>query len=211
VLHRLSADAFDYGRATGDSLCFWHEDGDDFHYAVGREDWAPLAVAGFCLTSNIRCSDWLDDSLQAHTFVTHEIIGSWRFANRDVLEGFGSRLDERISFPSRLHPTTGSAEQDTIPFISVNEMAELFAMSWKRAHLVSPFLFLGNSDPYVCLDRHHVLRSVRKANEYAIERVLAWLAIWLEARGLKVDRKSQLVHLSGYEPLYYRSSAHMWP
>jgi len=43
------------------------------------------------------------------------------------------------------------------------------------------------------------------------KRVLAWLAIWLEARGLKVDRKSQLVHLSGYEPLYYRSSADMWP
>jgi hypothetical protein len=48
---------------------------------------------------------------------------------------------------------------------------------------------------------------VHQTNEHARERVLSWLAIWLEARGLTVDRKQQLVHLPGYEALFYQSSA----
>jgi hypothetical protein len=120
----------------------------NFHYAVGRENWVPLAVAGFCLTTNGQCGDWLADSLRARAWVTREEIGSWRSANCAVLDELGSRLDEQISFPSRLHPTTGIAEQDTVPFIAASEMAELFSLAWQRAHLASTFLFLGNPDPY---------------------------------------------------------------
>jgi hypothetical protein len=129
ALHQLSADGFDYERATGDSLCFWHENGDDFHYALGRDGWAPLAVAGFCLTANRQCRARLDDILRERTWVTPEIVNSWREANGPVLDAFGSRLDERFSFPSRLHPTTGIAEHDTVPFVPVVEMAELFALT----------------------------------------------------------------------------------
>ncbi|MFL9936486.1 hypothetical protein P0D88_47620 [Paraburkholderia sp. RL18-103-BIB-C] len=211
ALHQLSADAFDYERASGDSLCFWHEDGDDVQYALGRDDWVPIAVAGFCLTANRQCRTWLDDHLRARTWATPEIIDSWRLANSTVLDAFGSGLDERISFPSRLHPTTGIAEQDTVPFVPAVEMAELFALMWQRAHLVSPFLFLANSDPYVTLHSHHVLRSVHQANEHATERAVAWLSIWLEARGLTVDRKLELVRLPGYQPLSSRSYDEMWP
>jgi hypothetical protein len=51
---------------------------------------------------------------------------------------------------------------------------------------------------------------MRAANEHAMQRALAWLSIWLEARGFSIDRQSHLVYLPGYQPLYYRSSAEMW-
>lgn len=209
ALHRLSIREFDYGRASADAQCHWHSDGGNFHYALGRDDWVPLAVAGFCLTSSRQCLAWLDESLRLRTGVSQDVIDGWRRANQPVLQAYGSRLDQRVSFPSR-QQDTGIVEMDTVPFIAVTEMAELFALAWQRAHLNSPFVFLGNSAPYVALGGHHVLRAVRDANEYALERTLEWLALWLEARGLTVDRRRHVVHMPGYQALYYRGSAEMW-
>jgi hypothetical protein len=36
---------------------------------------------------------------------------------------------------------------------------------------------------------HHTPRLAAQTNEHALERVLEWLALWLEARGLTVDRR----------------------
>jgi hypothetical protein len=102
--------------------------------------------------------------------------------------------------------STGIAEKDLVPFVQASEMAELFALTWQRARTASPLFFLGNSDQYAALVNHHALRSVYQANEHAIERVMEWLAIWFEARGLTVDRKQSLVNQPGYRALFYKPS-----
>jgi hypothetical protein len=58
---------------------------------------------------------------------------------------------------------------------------------------------------------HHTLRLAAQTNEHALERVLGWMALWLEARGLNVDRREQVVCLPGYQALYFRTSAEQWP
>ncbi|CAN7793969.1 hypothetical protein LJR267_009445 [Paraburkholderia hospita] len=204
--HRSSAEQFDFDRATRDSVSFWYSNEDEFRHAVGRDDWAPLAVVGLSLMGSRRCLQWLDEGLRASLWVTHDVLESWHTSNHSVLHRIGERLDDRISFPAYLIPATGNEEQDVVPFINAPEMAEVFSMTWHRAQLASPFVFLSSSDPYVTLNNHHVLRSVHQTNEHARERVLSWLTIWLEARGLTVDRKQQLVHLPGYQALFYQSS-----
>ena len=208
-LHWLHADGFRRPEADVDALCAWHEDGEGFHYAIGQNDWAPLAVAGFCLTENDECRAWLDEALCARVWITHDVLASWHRANRSALHGFGARLDERMA-PLRTPPTV-DPEHETARFIRASEMAELFALTWARHHVTSPFRRLGNSVAYNALARHHALRLASQANEHALERVVEWLAVWLEARGLKIDRKERLVYLPGYQALYFRSDAQMWP
>jgi hypothetical protein len=208
-LHQLSAEHFDAATATGDSLCSWHADGDGFHYAVGADDWVPLAVAGFCLTTSWQYAAWLDQTLCHRAWMKDDVLESWHTANRSVLLGFGARLDQQGRSSARTWPSPDT-EQDLAPLLKVGEMAELFAITWQRFHVVSPFRVLGNTEPYERLGAHHALRHAHQANEHALERVLAWLSLWLEARGMTVDRNGQRVHLPGYRALYYRSSAEMW-
>lgn len=207
--HQLHADGFRRVDADVDALCAWHEDGEGFHYAIGRDDWVPLAVAGFCLSENDECRAWLDETLGARVWITHDLLASWHGANRAVLYGFGVRLDENR--PPLCSPAPGAGhELEIAPLISATEMAELFALTWKRYHLASPFRKLGNSVAYNSLGFHHTLRLASQTNEHAIERVVEWLALWFEARGLKVDRKERTVYLPGYQALFYRSDAEMW-
>ncbi|MEX3969803.1 hypothetical protein [Paraburkholderia caribensis] len=209
ALHQLHAAGFSRGDAEVDALCAWHEDGDIFHYAIGRDDWAPLAVAGFCLSDNDECRAWLDEALRARVWLTHDMLAAWHGANRPVLYGCGVKLEQ--SGP-KLQALAGVGhEQEIAPLIRATEMAELFALTWKRHHLVSPFRKLGNSVAYNALGMHHTLRLASQTNEHALERVVEWLALWFEARGLKVDRVEKTVYLPGYQALFYRSDAQMWP
>ncbi|CAG4923468.1 hypothetical protein [Paraburkholderia gardini] len=147
ALHQLSAEHFDVATATGDSLCSWHADGEGFHYAVGADDWVPLAVAGFFLTTNGQCTAWLDDSLRERTWMSPDVLESWHATNRPVLTGFGSRLEQQRRLPARPAVPT-DLEQDLAPLAKASEMAELFALTWQRFHVVSPFRVLGDTEPY---------------------------------------------------------------
>jgi hypothetical protein len=208
-LHRLHVDGFERSRASTDALCAWHEDGEGFHFAVGRDDWAPLAAAGFCLTDNDECRAWLDEALRTRAWIAHDMLASWHDANRDVMRGFGARLDEHNA--QRHAPSVAGSEHEVAPLVKANEMAELFALTWKRYYLSSPFQRLGNSAAFNRLALHHTLRLAAQTNEHALERVLEWLALWLEARGLTVDRREHLVYMPGYQALYFRSDAGQWP
>jgi hypothetical protein len=209
ALHQKHADGFRRADADVDALFAWHEDGEGFHYAVGRDDWAPLAVAGFCLSDNDECRAWLDEALRARVWITHDVLASWYGANCAVLDEFGVRLDENRP-PLQPASVTGP-EQELAPLLRATEMAELFALTWKRHHLASPFRKLGDSIAYNALGIHHTLRLAFQTNEHALERVVEWLALWLEAGGLKVDRKDKTVYLPGYQALYFQSDAEQWP
>lgn len=207
--HQLHADGFDRARADGDALCAWHADGEGYHYAIGRDDWAPLAVAGFYLSGNDECRAWLNEALRSRVWIGHNMLDSWHGANRAVLDGFGVRIDSNK--PPLRRASASVHEQEIAPLIKATEMAELFALTWKRHHLASPFLKFGDSVAYATLSLHHAVRLAAQANEHALDRVIEWLALWLEARGLKVDRNDQTVYLPGYQALFFRSDAEMWP
>jgi len=209
ALHQLHAAGFRRGDAEVDALCAWHEDGDIFHYAIGRDDWAPLAVAGFCLSDNDECRAWLDEALRTRTWIPHDMLSSWHGANLKVMRGFGARLVERSA--QQHGASVWRSEHDVAPLVKADEMAELFAVTWRRYYQPSPFRRLGNSAAFNRLALHHTLRLAAQTNEHALERVLEWLALWLEARGLTVDRREQLVNMPGYQALYFRSDAAQWP
>ncbi|NVI09135.1 hypothetical protein [Paraburkholderia youngii] len=209
ALHQLHADGFQWSNARADALCAWHEDGEGYHYAIGRENWAPLAVAGLSLIGNGQCRAWLDETVQVRLGIGQDVLASWYSANRPVLDGLRASIDACTS-PDAAASMSG-AERDIAPLLKAGEIAELFALTWRRYHLASPFSRLGNSAPYNRLAVHHALRIAAQTNLHALERALEWLTLWLEARGMRVDREAQSVELPGYQALYFRSDAGMWP
>lgn len=146
-----------------------HADGEGFHYAVGRDDWAPLAVAGFCLTDNDECRAWLNDAIRVRFWLTHDVLASWHAANQPVLRGFRGRRENHGPGQRVLLDATGEHERQP-------------------------------SD--------HPLKRVLVRLSREPQRVMS---LWLEARGLTVDRRAQLVYLPGYQALYFRSDAEQWP
>ncbi|CAE6839201.1 hypothetical protein R69746_06837 [Paraburkholderia aspalathi] len=205
--HREGAGMFHYAGAARDDLCFWYREGEDtYSYAVGKDDWPPLAVVGFSLAANAAFHDTLNDGIQSRLWLNSRdgILNSWRLANVDTLHSLGHRLDD-VSGPVRAPDDTSNFERDMIPFVEGSETASLIAMAWQRTHIDSPVFFLANSRAYAALVSHQAISSAIKAADQALERAFEWLSIWLESRGVEVDRESGLVHLPGYQALFYRT------
>jgi hypothetical protein len=102
-----------------------------------------------------------------------------------VLHGFGTRVGDQRKRQAPAWITTTS-ERELVPLVAANEIAEPFSLTWRRYHLASPCLRLGDYVPYRILGGHHTLRLTAQTNEHALERVFEWLALWIETR----DRKS---------------------
>ncbi len=130
---------------------------------------------------------------------------SWRIANVPALDSLGHRLDDAFR-PAALSGSADNLERDVIPLVDATEMASMFAMTWQRAHIDSPIFFLCNSGAYAALVSHHSFRRSIMATDHALKCVFEWLALWLESRGVEVDRERKLVHLSGYQALFYRAA-----
>jgi hypothetical protein len=205
--HRHRASAFEFDRAHLDNLCYSYSDGDFSYLAVGRDDWAPLAVAGFSLMSQPQCRAWLNENLRSRVWVKGEALESWHAENRPVFAKVVARPDRQFVAPINLAMVTDIGEKDQVPLLEASEIAELFALAWQRARVALPFFFLANSAQYAALLDHHALRFACEANEHALERAIDWLATWFEARGLAVDRERSLVNLPGYRALFHRAPA----
>jgi hypothetical protein len=205
--HRHRASAFEFDRANLDSLCYSYNDGDFSYLAIGRDDWAPLAVAGFSSVNQPQCRTWLNENLRSRVWVGTEALESWHAMNRPVFAKVGARPDRKSVSPMDLAMGTDIGEMDQVLFVEASEIAELFALAWQRARVASPFFFLANSKQYAALLGHHALRFACEANEHALERAIDWLATWFEVRGLAVDRERTLVNLPGYRALFHRAPA----
>jgi hypothetical protein len=125
------------------------------------------------------------------------------------MRGFGARLDERSA--EQQAPSVAGSENEIAPLVK--------RMRWRNSSrsrgsdTTSPLRSsgLGNSAAFNRLAIHHTLRLAAQTNEHALDRVLEWLALWLEARGLTIHRREQLVYMPGYQALYFRSDAAQWP
>ena len=192
--HRRDEAAFDYGMAQHDDLCLYYRDGGDeaYRYAVGRNEWAPLVIAGLILAPTLRCEQVAQESLISRLAADTDVLASWREANADV---FGT-LRDGVEGPRLCEPLTSSDfdERKTATLLGTAEIASLLAMCWQRARLESPVYFRANSEAYVMLATHHAMIHASSSAEHALERALEWLTVWFESRGLRVDRARRLVN-----------------
>lgn len=205
--HREAARAFRFAGAARDDLCFWYrEDEDTYCYAVGKDDWAPLAVVGFSLVANRACEDALNSGIASSLWLNSrdDVLRSWRHANAVALHSLGQRPANDAGAVHALNQSS-DLEREVIPSVDGAEMASLFATTWRRRYVDSPVFFLANSQAYALLHSHQAIKSSANAAAHALECVFEWLAVWLESRGVDVDRENWLVHLPGYQALFYRA------
>jgi hypothetical protein len=122
--HRHRASAFEFDRAHLDNLCYSYSDGDFSYLAVGRDDWAPLAVAGFSLVSQPQCRAWLNENLRSRVWVGGEALESWHAENRPVFAKVVARPDRQFVAPINLAMVTDIGEKDQVPLLEASEIAE---------------------------------------------------------------------------------------
>lgn len=204
--HRTAAASFDFRAAGCDELCFSYNDGEDvFSYAVGRDGWAPLAVAGLALEPGARSAAILEAAVVTRLWADGPAVRSWVAANEGAFEAMREREDPALAVMVR-PMNSDDFECDVIPRLSAVEMGAEFVRAWQRARADYPVLFLANSPAQIALARHHTNAAATDAASYALERCAIWLAVWFESRGMPVDRERKLVKIDGYEALFYSVS-----
>ncbi|MFL9995308.1 hypothetical protein PQR34_32075 [Paraburkholderia sediminicola] len=204
--HRVAAASFDFRAAVCDELCFSYDDGDDvFSYAVGRDGWAPLAIAGLALVPGDRCAEILEAAVVARVWADGPTVRSWAAANVVPFEVMRERADPASALLGQ-SVNVDDFGCDVIPRLSAVEMGAEFVRVWQRARADWPVFFLANSPAQIALARHHTNLAATDAASYALERCAIWLAVWFETRGIEVDRERTLVKIEGYEALFYSAS-----
>ncbi|MGQ7932707.1 hypothetical protein [Paraburkholderia sp. D1E] len=204
--HRLSAASFDFRKAVCDDLCFSYDDGEGpFCYAVGRDGWAPLAVAGLALVASVRCAEILEAAIRNRLWADGPTVHAWAVANAGAFEAIRERGDLAPTLMER-PMNVDDFECDVIPRLSAAEMGSEFVRCWQRARAEYPVFFLANSPAQIALARHHTNRAATDAASYALERCGIWLVVWFESRGMHVDREKKLLKIEGYEALFYSAS-----
>ncbi|TDN59018.1 hypothetical protein [Paraburkholderia sp. BL10I2N1] len=206
--HRRDEASFDFSVARHDDLCFYYDDGDDtYSYAVGRPDWAPLAIAGLKLPQTDKCDRMVLESVASRLWIAQGacVLESWREANAGVFDTLRKSVDG-FGLPDTSTIHASDPERKNVTLLGTAEMASLFDVCWQRARIESPVFFLANSRAYITLATHHAMRGASDSAEHALERALDWLAVWFESRGMGIDRARRLVNIPGYEPLFHRTS-----
>jgi hypothetical protein len=113
--HRIAAASFDFRAAVCDELCFSYDDGEDvFSYAVGRDGWAPLAIAGLALVPGDRCAEILEAAVVTRLWADHATVRSWAAANIGAFETIRERADPASALMERL-VNADDLESDLIP------------------------------------------------------------------------------------------------
>lgn len=204
--HRRAAASFNFRLAVCDELCFSYDDGEDrFSYAVGRDGWAPLTVAGLALVSGARCAEILEAAIMNRLWADGATVRAWSAANREAFEAIRELDDPAPALLAR-PMNADDFECDVIPRQSAVEMGSEFVRCWQRARVDYPVFFLANSPAQIALARHHTNTAATDAASYALERCAIWLAAWFESRGMPVDRERKLLKIEGYGALFYSAS-----
>jgi hypothetical protein len=151
--HRVAAASFDFRAAVCDKLCFSYDDGDEvFSYAVGRDGWAPLAIAGLALVPGDRCAEILEAAVVARVWANGPTVRSWAAANVSPFEAMRERADPA----SALLGQSVNADDfgcGVIPRLSAVEIGVVRV--WQRARADWPVFFLANSPAQIALAHHH--------------------------------------------------------
>jgi hypothetical protein len=209
--HRRVADTFDFDAARCDDLCFSYDDGDEvYSYAIGRDGWAPLAVAALAIVGTARCVAHLRETVQERLWLNDrdDEYDDWVSANEPVFKALRESLERADRDMMRRAPPADARdfERDMLPYLATVQIGAEFAQCWMRARTPSPVFFLATSTEHAALASQPAIRAAVRAADDALERCFDWLALWFEARGLTVDRERRLVSVAGYQALFLRAS-----
>lgn len=195
---------FDYSKAANskDWTFFYSTDEGGFHYSIGRRDWMPVLLAGFCIGVNNRDGlSLFSSAIAERLWLTADAPShkSWIESNLDMfnqLEALEYRPETDEAAATEFSPSMFS--NMTAGTVSM----ELKAM-WRRAMPFRPEVLLATTHVHSLLCKQPFMSDAVNAPQTALNRLLDLTSEWFVARGMSVDREEMLVKVDGYEPLVY--------
>lgn len=205
--HRIAQAGFDYARAELGSMSFSYSgSGDWFSYAVGKDDWVPVAIGGILLGNAreealelikgyARDAMWLDP--QSAEF------SAWIKANDAVFEQIATIESEPRAGIAQIARSSGQGWPEKFGFMDPREVSFQYRLCWKRTHVEMKELFLSASEAHAEFCRLPDVRQVTVILDAHIKNLTGLVEYWFETRGYTVDRNLHLVKVNGYEALFY--------
>lgn len=194
--HRKDADRFDWSRVQG-NFTSWgcgYSDGDMYHFALGKDGWAPLYVA----VAFLFCEpmDFISEELERTWFLPHgnARFNTWKVANRRGQQAFTTEMEQK---------THALNDGNDFTAIAPSELTHLFEFLYLVSNPRTSSIQLSSSEAAAAFYGLPSMTDLRKARIDSMADITAHAIRWLEARGVEVDPVNNLVKIDGYEALYF--------
>lgn len=194
--HRKDADQFDWSRVQG-NFTSWgcgYSDEDMYHYALGKDGWAPLYVAIAHLFWEPM--GFISEELDRKWYLRRgdERFNTWKDANGRALQAFATEMEQK---------TYALNNGNDFTAIAPSELSHLFEFLYLVSNPRLSAIQLSSSEAAVAFYGLPSMTGLRKARLDSMTDFTAHAIRWLEARGVKVDPVDNLVKIDGYEALYF--------
>lgn len=200
--HLKARGTFDYGRVKDqtDWASFYDTD-DGFHYAIGRDGWMPVLMAGFLLGHNrsdglalfstaISRRLWLPKEAAIHT--------SWIDANEEAIAW--AQAIEVVS--PEIYDNSETFEPSMFSQFPASIVSMELRTMWRRCYPYQRETLLSTTHGHVLFSRLDMLQEAKRAPKAALAQLLTWTAEWFAARGIQVNHEQMLIQVPGYQPLF---------
>ena len=203
--HRVDREKFDYTKAKHRLWGFGYNEGDEFCFALGKDDWMPMSVACALLApageeiieQGLSHAWWLPSSSPRYQ--------DWVRSNRQVLDFIQNSRTMELDLPAS-HQFDETQVKDfgknAFALMQKRELGHYFEYLFHVTYPKNAGTVLCSSDIGVLLEKTPLMTSLRSSIEAAIPQFLAWAADWFEARAIEVDRSAELVKFPGYQPMF---------
>lgn len=194
--HRKDADQFDWSRVQSNFTRwgFGYSDGDMYHFALGKDGWAPLYVA----VAFLFCEpmDFISEELERTWFLPHgnARFNTWKDANRRGQQAFTTEMEQK---------TYALNNGNDFTAIAPSQLSHLFEFLYLVSNPRLSAIQLSSSEAAVAFYGLPSMTGLRKARLDSMTDFTAHAIRWLEARGVDVDPVDNLVKIDGYEALYF--------
>lgn len=193
--HLTDAGSFEWSKATPKftNWGFGYSDGDTYHFALGKDGWAPLYVV--CATFLFEPLDFIKEELNRGWFLDEHNprLQSWHTANGVALAFFADQMGRGTSVTR--------ADTDFTELLP-SELGHMFEQLHLSAYPRTSGVELACSDAAAAFYDGPAMASLRKARGEAMGEFIKGALRWFQARGAEVDTVNNLVKVEGYQPLY---------
>jgi hypothetical protein len=199
--HIADEGIFDYSLANcKNDWLFLYDNGDKFHFSVGKRDWMPISLAGILAGGNIVDGIGLyRNSIFDRLIIQDKILDSWINANKAAIQS----INEIDKIKEYREENEKQFEREMFLRLSGNELAFELKKMWRKANPHIEELYLSTTHERYLLTKHPVIKAAYDAPAMALKQLLEWTADWFESNGFSVNRTEMLVSVAGYEPLIH--------
>lgn len=195
--HLRDESKFDWKRASAGTVSFSYNDGDTFHYAIGKDGWMPLSFAVFAMAGNrtdgqsliasvISDSLWLDPSSERYTAWISDNEKTFHLLQN--IEGVASANETEFSQSKHMSPAA---------------VSYIFRQQWRQRFPSSGEDYLAISDAHAGYYEHPAIIDARKAVQAAYIHTLELARNWFDAHGFEVSNDQNHIRIDTYRPLFY--------